>query len=214
MADSAPQPMATEVVPEGESEAFIPYPQLGEDLGEVPIHVRPELHYYVARMGFLPNTLKLYLHLPWVAEPLFRLNNAIMRDERNGLSEELMYRLAAIASRDNECEYCTAHHATTLQRRWGYDEDEVRSMLELDDPGDERERVASEFVHRASLDPTGVTDELRSRLAELFTPDEVMQIVLVLGFWKMYNTMHSAMAAPLEEPVKSEARWVETQPGA
>ena len=28
-----------------------------------------------------------------------------------------------------------------------------------------------------------------------------MEIVLVVGFWKMYNLMHSAMKVPIEDPV-------------
>ena len=85
-------------------------------------------------------------------------------------------------------------------------------MLSLDEPRDEREAVAFEFAHQTSLDPTGVTDEMRRRLAEHFTPGEVMEIVLVVGFWKMYNTMHTAMGLPLEEPIAHESRWVKVQP--
>lgn len=205
-------PVADQVVDEGDARAFLPYPEIGSDLGAVPIYVRPDLHYYIARMGFLPNTLKLYLHVPWIAEQLFQLNNAVMRDERNSLDEELAYKLALIASRDNECTYCTAHHVSILRRRWGYGDDDVRSVLELEDAADERERAAVDFVHQASLDPAGVTDELRTQLARLFSPEEVMQIVLIVGFWKMYNTMHTAMAAPLETPVAGNAKWVNVQP--
>ncbi len=211
-ADS-PKPVTRELLDAGEAQAFIPYPPIGENLEHVPIHVRPELFYYIHRMGFLPHTLKLYLHVPWIAEYLFRLNNAVMRDERNSLSEHFKYRLSFIISRDNECRYCTAHHALTLRRRWGYDEEELEHVLRLEEPMDEREAVAREFVHQASLDPAGVTDELRARLAEHFTPQEVMEIVLVVGFWKMYNTMHTAMAAPLEDPVLEYRAWVEVQPG-
>jgi alkylhydroperoxidase family enzyme len=177
----------------------------------VPIHVRPELYYYIARMGFLPNTLKLYLHVPWIAEYLFRLNNAVMRDERNALNEQLKYRLAFIASRDNECTYCTAHISSILQRRWGYEDEALAGVLHLDEPEDEREAVAMEFVHQATLDAAGVSDDLRGRLAAHFTPQEVMEIVLIVGFWKMYNTMHTAMDAPLEEPVLDYAEWVRVQ---
>src|SRR5262245_10359917 len=98
----SPSPITDKAISEGQSQAFLDYPPIGEKLEHVPIHVRPELYYYIARMGFLPNTLKLYLHVPWIAEFLFRLNNAIMRDERNSLNEQLKYRLAFIASRDNE----------------------------------------------------------------------------------------------------------------
>jgi AhpD family alkylhydroperoxidase len=210
--EAPPMPITTDIVAEGDSDAFIPYPPIGENLEHVPIRVRPEVHYYVSRMAFMPNAIKLYLHNPWSAEPLIRLNNAIMRSEEGTLSEEFKYRLALIASRDNECTYCTAHHAKTLQRRWGYSEGDLKGVLGLDEPADEGEAVAFEFVHQSSLDPAGVTDDMRRRLAEHFTPEQVMEIVLVMGFWKMYNTMHTAMGVPIEDPVLDEARWVDFPP--
>jgi uncharacterized peroxidase-related enzyme len=209
---TAPMPITTDVVSEGESEAFIPYPPIGERLEFIPISARPEVHYYISRMAFLPNAIKLYLHNPWSAEHLMRFNNAVMRSEQGSLPEEFKYRLALVASRDNECTYCTAHHAATLKRRWNYSEDDLDRVLSLDQPANEREAVAFEFVHQASLDPAGVTDDLRRRLAEHYTPSEVMEIVLVMGFWKMYNTMHTAMGVPLEDPVAHEAGWVKVAP--
>lgn len=208
----SPNPVTSDIADEGEAQAFIPYPPIGDHLEHVPIHVRTELHYYISRMGFLPHTLKLYVHVPWIAEFLMRLNNAVMRDERNSLSEHFKYRLSFIASRDNECQYCTAHTVKVLKGRWGYEEDELERVLKMDQPEDEREAVAREFVHQASLDAAGVTDELRQRLADQFTPQEVMEIVLVVGFWKMYNTMHTAMGAPLEEPVQAFSEWVNVRP--
>jgi uncharacterized peroxidase-related enzyme len=205
-------PITTEILSEGSSDAFIPYPPIGEHLEHVPINVRPDVHYYISRMAFLPNAIKLYLHNPWSAEHLIRLNNAIMRSEQSTLSEEFKYRLAIIASRDNECTYCTAHHAKTLQRRWQYSDTDLAGVLSLDEPADEREAVAFEFVHQASLDPAGVTDDLRRRLAEQFTPPEVVEIVLVMGFWKMYNTMHTAMGVPIEDTVLDEVGWVDFAP--
>ena len=96
-----------------------------------------------------------------------------------------------------------------MQRRWGYDDDKLAHVLEEEPPADERERVAMEFVRQASRNDAAVTDELRARLAQHFTPQEVMEIVLVTGFWKMYNMMHVAMAVPIEEPVQEYRRCVE-----
>jgi uncharacterized peroxidase-related enzyme len=210
--EDSPVPLRDEVVDEGDAAAFIPYPDIGEKLEQLPMSVRPDVLYYRSRMGFLPNTIKLYLHTPWIAEHLFRLNNALMRDERGLLSEHFKYRLALVASRDNECEYCTAHHVATLRARWGDEEHAVESVLKLEDARDEREAAAFEFVHQASLDPAGVTDELRARLAAHYSPGEIMEIVQVIGFWKMYNTMHTAMAAPLEDPVRELSEWVNVRP--
>jgi alkylhydroperoxidase family enzyme len=203
----APKPIDT-VRDEGDSQAFIPYPPIGHDLQHLPIHVRPDVHYYRARMGFLPNAIKLYLHTPWIAEHLCRLNNALMRDERNGLSEEFKYRVAFVASRANDCPYCVSHQACTLERRWNYAPEKLAATLDPAAPRDAREDVAMEFVLQSSKDPAGVTDELRARLAKHFTPGEVMEIVLLVGFWKMYNLMHVAMAVPIEDPVAGYKDWV------
>jgi alkylhydroperoxidase family enzyme len=208
----SPKPITREVLSAGDAEAFIPYPDVGENLEHVPINVRPDLYYYISRMGFLPHTLRLYLHTPWAAEYLFRLNNAVMRDERGSLTEHFKYRLSFVASRDNECTYCTAHIGNILEKRWQYDGAGMEQVLRLEDAADEREAVAFEFVHQATLDPVGVSDDLRARLAAHYTPQEVMEIVLVVGFWKMYNTMHSAMAAPLEDPVLDYCELVNVAP--
>ncbi|MCA1846666.1 MAG: hypothetical protein LC792_26415, partial [Actinobacteria bacterium] len=161
---------------------------------------------------FLPKAVKLYLHVPWAMEHLVRVNNAVMLDERNSLSEHFKYRLSIIASRDNECAYCTAHHVGLLKDRWEYDDAEVEDVLRLAEPADEREAVAQEFVHQASLDAAGVSDELRARLAQHFSPQEVMEIAYVVGFWKMYNTIHNALDVPLEEPIAGYAEWVDVHP--
>lgn len=207
MPETSPKPIDT-VVDEGQSEAFIPYPPIGKNLEHVPVHVRPDVYYYRARMAFLPNAIKLYLHVPWIGEHLFRFNNALMRDERNSLGEHFKYRLSMLASQVNGCAYCTAHHACTLERRWGYNHQQLAETLNPDAPHDEREAVAMEFVRQASLDSTGVSDELRARLTSHFSPQEVMEIVLVIGFWKMYNTMHNAMNLPIEDPVLEYTDWV------
>ena len=131
-----------------------------------------------------------------------------MRDERNSLDEQLKYKMALVASQVNGCAYCTSHHACTLQRRWGYQDEQLASTLDPNGPRDQREAVAMEFVRAASADATAVSDDLRARLAQHFTPQEVMEIVLLVGFWKMYTTMHNAMNLPIEDPVLGYTDWV------
>lgn len=207
----APRPV-DKVLNEGESQAFIPYFDMGENFENVPIYVRPDYAYYAARMGFSPNCNKLYAHVPWMAEHMIALNNSIMRDDRNGLSEHFKYKLALSVARTHECEYCTSHHSGTLQRRWEYSEDDIESLLHADEPDSEAEAVAIEYANMASLDPHGVSDDLRARLAQHFTPQQVMEIVLCVGFWGMYSAMHAAMALPIEDPMKGNEKWISTKP--
>lgn len=193
---------------------YIPFPDLGDDLKRVPVYVRPDAEFYAKRMGFLPDTIRLYLHVPWVAEAMFGMNNAVMRDERNAFSEEFKYRLSMIASRDNDCAYCTSHHVGVFKEKFGYDEQKIECLLRMDQPADAREALAQEFVHQASLDARGLSDELRARMAKTFSPQEYMEIVLLVGFWKMYNTMHNAMGIESEPPIVAFKKFVEIEPEA
>jgi len=208
----APNPPSRDQARAAAAPPPIPFPELGDKLQHVPVYVRPDVDFYQRRMGFLPDTIKLYLHVPWVAEFLFRFNNALMRDERNAIGEELKYRLSAIVSRDSECAYCTSHHVGVFKQKFGYDEAQVERLLRHEEPLDVREALAREFVHQASLDALGVTDELRARMARTFTPQEYMEIVLLVGFWKMYNTMHNALGVAIEAPLGEYARFVKIQP--
>ena len=207
MPKTAPLPITQDVVFEGDSEAFIPYPPIGERLEHVPINVRPEVHYYISRMAFLPNTIKLYLHNPWSAE---HLHPAQQRGDaqRAGLAQRGV-QVPPRLHREPRQRVHLLHGAPRGDAASGASSTPratCSSVLSLDHPADEREAAAFEYVHQTSLDPTGVTDEIRSRLAEHFTPEEVVEITLVVGFWKMYNTMHTAMGVPLEDPVLARGR--------
>lgn len=201
-----------DVKDEGESSAFLPYPDLGENFENVPIYLRPDVSYYAQRMGFFPNCNKLYMYVPWITEHMFAFNNAIMRDERNAISEHLKYKIAVSVARTHECEYCTSHHAGTLKRRWNYSDDQLEGVLHADEPDNEAEAVAIEYANIASLDPHGVDADLRARLAAHFTPQQVMEIVLCVGFWGMYAALHAAMDLPIEQPVAGLEKWVGTKP--
>ena len=94
------------VVPDDgtEKKPFLPY----VEEKDYPEHLKPILEPYVKRMGFLPNALKLYMHRPEIAEPLWILNSRIMRDPSSTLDQGLKRRLATVASKINQCTYCTA----------------------------------------------------------------------------------------------------------
>src|ERR1051326_4958046 len=95
-----------------ENQPFIPYVQEQD----YPESLKPVLDPYVARMGFLPNALKLYMHRPEIAETLFKLNSNIMRDPSSTLDQGLKRKLAAVACKTNGCAYCTAHSCSMLKK--------------------------------------------------------------------------------------------------
>lgn len=161
------------------------------------------------RLGFVPNSFLLYLHQPHLLRDINRLNNTVMRHPSNILAEQFKYQLALLVSRNQSCRYCTAHEVNSLKKKWGLSEDRISEILRLENPADEREEVAWAYANAASLGPDVVSDEMRSRLVEHFSPAEIMEIACTVGFWSLFNRIHSSLDIPLEPDVEHEAHWVE-----
>lgn len=193
-----------------EVEPFFPY----ADLDDAPSDVRRLLGDYADRMGFLPNALKLYLHRPHILKQIVRLNNTVMRHSSNVLSEAFKYRMSFIISRNHGCRYCCTHHAVTLRNKFGCSDEDLIAILSLANPTDEREEVAWAFVDAASRGAEHVTDDMRKRLTDVFTPEEIIEIAATLGFWAFYNRIHASLAVPVEEHLLADSHWVDFQPGA
>ncbi len=194
-----------------EDQPFIPYVE------DVPESLEPIVGPYKERMGFLPNALKFYMHRPEIAETLFALNSRIMRDKSSTLDQNLKRRLGAVASKINGCTYCTAHHCGILKapqgpgaEGWGMADEDLSAMLTGEaPPEDEFERVCFDFVGAASMDPSNVPDEIRERLAEHLSPPQIVELAGVVGFWKMYNTIHDSLKIPIEAHLLENTGYVD-----
>jgi len=197
-----------------EKEPFIPY--VSEK--DYPENLKPILDPYIARMGFLPNALKLYMHRPEIAGTLWKLNSNIMRDPSSTLDQNLKRRLSAVLSKTNGCAYCTAHccsmlvstRGVGLPEGWDMDADDMVSLLRGDEePANEMERACFDFARAASKNPQFVPDEIYDRLKALLTPPQIVELACVVGFWKMYNTIHDALRIPIEAHLMEQAGYVD-----
>lgn len=200
----SPQPPATGAP---EREPMIPYC----GMENLPQRLERQLTAYEKRMGFMPNALKLYMHRPHILSQAIQMNDAVMRHPDSRLTEEFKYRLSFVISRGHRCRYCCAHHAMTLKERWGLDDRQLEDILNLENPSDERERVAWEYGYAGSrgLIDHDAGDEMRATLAQHFSPEEVMELAATLGFWAFYNRIHSSLAVPIEDHLLEEAHWVD-----
>ncbi|MGH3441599.1 MAG: carboxymuconolactone decarboxylase family protein [Nitriliruptorales bacterium] len=190
-----------------EAEPLVPY----GDRSTAPDKVRRQIEAYEERMGFLPNAIKLYVHVPHIMQELIRLNNATMRHADNLIPEDFKYRMSLVISRGHGCRYCCAHHAMTLKRKFGLDDARIEEILHLESPEDEREAVAWEYAYAASRGQMSHDegDDIRVHLAEHFSPPEVMELAATVGFWACYNRIHSSLAIPIEEHLLGERHWVD-----
>jgi len=122
-----------------------------------------------------------------------------------------------VCSAINGCRYCTSHHCSILKKPasagaegWGMSDQEVQDLITgRAEPADDFERVCFDYARAASHDASNVPDEIRQRLARHLSPPEIMELAAVVGFWKMYNTIHDSLNIPIEEHVHPETGYVD-----
>lgn len=192
-----------------EETPFIPY----ADRKLLPAQLEASLEAYEARMGFLPNALKLYMHRPELLACLIQMNNAVMRDGSSQLDIGLKRRIAAICSFLNKSAYCVAHNTNTLMNTddeggegWGFSREDVAELLDpAYKPEDQAEQAAIDYARAASTDHASVPPPVLNRLAEHMSPAQIVELACVVGFWAMYNSIHEALDIPIEEPLLGNA---------
>tara|TARA_B100000676_G_C18087333_1_gene856187 strand:- start:1131 stop:1730 length:600 start_codon:yes stop_codon:yes gene_type:complete len=195
-----------------EETPFIPY----ADRDALPDQLKAPLEAYEARMGFMPNALKLYMHRPELLACLVQLNNTVMRDESSHLDAGLKRRISAICSFLNKSAYCVAHNTNTLMNEdrgdeegWGFSAQDVAKLLDpAYAPNDPAEKAAIEYAKAASLNHSNVPRPVLESLAEHMTPPQIVELACVVGFWAMYNSIHEALDVPIEETLQGNAAFL------
>lgn len=195
-----------------EKQPFIPY----APVESAPKGMKDLLDRYAQRMGFLPNALKFYLHRPEIAEVLWKLNDAIMRDKSSTLDQGLKRRLGAFASKVNGCKYCTTHHCEILKspggfgaEGWDISDGELGDLLDGNPKASSPfEQVCFDFVSAASFEPTDMPDDIFDRLSAELSPAQIVELASLVGFWKMYNTIHDSLRIPIEQHLLARSQTV------
>ena len=196
-----------------EEAPFIPY----ADRDALPESLKAPLAAYEARMGFMPNALKLYMHRPELLACLVQLNNAAMRDGSSHLDAGLKRRISAICSFLNKSAYCVAHNTNTLMTEaegegegWNFSAEDVGKLLDpAYAPDDPAEKAAIEYAKAASIDHSSVPQAVRDNLAKHMTPPQIVELAVVVGFWAMYNSIHEALDIPIEEALQGNAAFLD-----
>ena len=136
---------------------------------------------------------------------------------RSGLNPSLKELIKIRAAQINGCAYCTSHHCNTLKspsggeaEGWGMEEGELRELLSGDlEPQDARERACFDYVRAASEDPSNVPREVLERLTQHLTPAQIVELACVVGFWKLYNTIHDSLHIPIEAALLGDSGYVD-----
>jgi hypothetical protein len=171
-----------------EKQPFIPYAAIEA----APDRMRELLDRYSKRMGFLPNALKFYLHRPEIAEVLWKLNDAVMRDPSSTLHCEILKSPGGFAAEG-----------------WDISDMELNALLDGSlAPDSEFEQACFDFVSSASFEPTDMPDEIFDRMKRLLSPAQIVELASLVGFWKMYNTIHDSLRIPIEQHLLARSETV------
>lgn len=196
-----------------EEQPFIPY----ADRDAMPDELKAPLEAYERRMGFMPNALKLYMHRPELLACLIKLNNTVMRDPSSHLDAGLKRRISAICSYLNRSAYCVAHNTNTLMtdagsegEGWDFTDEDIHRLLDpAYAPDDPAERAAIDYARAATIDHSNVPRSVLDALAAHMTPPQTVELACVVGFWKMYNSIHEALHIPVEEALQGNVAFLE-----
>ena len=93
---------------------------------------------------------------------------------------------------------------------WDFRPEDIAKLLDpAYTPDDPAEKVAIEYARAATVDHANVPRELLDRLAAVMTPPQVVELACVVGFWKMYNSVHEALHIPVEEALQGNVAFLD-----
>ncbi len=196
-----------------EAAPFIPY----AGMERCPPHLRPALEAMEKRMGFLANSMKLYMHSPYVLDAVLGIARNIAANPQGALSQELKRKLGVICSATSGCVYSATHQINYLlkppggaEEGFGLGLDEIRDLIAgTEKAANEVERVCFDFARAASSDPNNVPGEIRDRLKRLLTPEQIMELAGFVGYRKFVDTIHAAIELPLEQSLLHRSGYID-----
>ena len=141
-----------------------------------------------------------------------------MRDPSSHLDAGLKRRIAAICSLLNRSAYCVAHNTNTLMtdadedegEGWDFQAEDIANLLDpAYTPDDPVEKVAIDYARAATIDHSNVSRKILDDLAGCMTPPQIVELACLVGFWKMYNSVHEAMHIPVEAALRGNVAFLE-----
>jgi len=77
-----------------------------------------------------------------------------------------------------------------------------------DEPHNGMERACFDYVRAASQNPGTVPDDVYDRLKAHLMPPQIVELACVVGFWKMYNTIHDSLRIPIETHLLEDVEYI------
>ena len=151
------------------------------------------------RLGFANvNSLQAMAHGGELAAAAREFLNAAWNI--GSLDKRLRILIRLAVSSANECHYCTAHQIHLLVDRLKLPESLVAAVTrQEDDQLEGRERAAVRFARAYTFSPGNVPQDIQDDMRKLFSAQEIVEIVVVVGGMSMLNGFNDGLGVPLED---------------
>ncbi len=150
--------------------------------------------------GFVPNGFLAVAWKPNILEALTRLSRQVLI-EPGGVSHELRWLVANMASRTVGCRYCWAHTGHNATNLAGADPAKIEAIWEYRTSPlfDDGERAALDFAAAAAAVPNGVTEEVFGELRTHFDDTQIVELMSVIALFGWFNRWNDSMVTTLEQ---------------
>jgi AhpD family alkylhydroperoxidase len=170
-----------------------------KDLARIPLVPETEVPAIAKRLvsllGQVPISMRAYAHRPQILKGLVDLEMAVLPE--GSVDVLTKARVGYVVSRLNNCAYCAAHVGGRLRNNGVSEEELACTIGELGETGDPAIDAA---VAYAKLAATGnVTDEDVTEISRYYTPEQIVEITCVVGFFCFVNRVHTALGLEIED---------------
>ena len=143
---------------------------------------------------------------PNLATAFINLNKAVM--ENNGtLTPEFKRLIAFISSSAAGCRYCQAH-TSLAAKRYGSSDERLKAVWDYEnsDLFSRKEKIALKFTHLSSINPIQEDDQLKKRLLDEWSENDVIEIIGVIALFGFLNRWNDIMGTKLEDGAIEHSR--------
>ena len=170
-----------------------------------------------ASIGFVPNSMKTYLHRPQIAAAFLALSAAVYNQGEDSLPRGVQSKLGVLCSAINGCRYCTSHQCSALQNpaahgaaAQGLSDAAIVALISGADEGsDAVERACFAYARAASFDANSVSAEILDDLKAQLSPGQIVELAGIVGMWKLFNTIHDSLHLPIEDDKAPYGRFLD-----
>ena len=150
-----------------------------------------------ARMGFVPNSMRVMAHWPDLLNAFSSLATTVLGP---GLLDPAFKQLVAfVTSNAAGCRYCQAHTAHGAHGR-GVDEAKLLAAFEFDTSPhfSPSERAALRVAAHGGVSPSAVDDADFDELRRHFSEPEMVELTAIISLFGFLNRWNDTLATALE----------------